>query len=207
VNAKQVSLSEVEEMKTPMTLLAGIVLILGGLALGASGAFHIIQPRVFQAATKILVAKPGSTSVYDPLFTKTEAERIQSPEVLTNVIADLDLNDRWGKKYNNGKRLSDSEVEQVLKVDARSVRNTEMIEINVYSGDPAEAAALANAVVRNYRVHAASLKTVTVTVIQSATPPTRASSPNRPIAIGLIISGIIMAIGGIFCLGSREGNG
>lgn len=187
-------------MKSPITLLAGVVLILGGLALGASGAFHLIQPRVFQAATKILVAKPSSTGGYDPLFLKTEAERIQSPAVLTNVIAELDLKDGWGKKYNGGQRLSDWDVEHLLKVECQTVRNTDLIEITVRSEDPAEAAALANAVARSYRVQAAQSKVASVSVIMSAAAPTRAISPNRPMAIMFIVSGIVMAIGGIFCV-------
>ena len=71
-----------QEMKSPITLLAGIVLVLGGIALGVSGVIQLMEPQNFQASTEILVAKPASTSGYDPLFVKTEADRIQSPQVL-----------------------------------------------------------------------------------------------------------------------------
>jgi len=199
VNANWVLLSEMQDMKSPITLLAGVVLLLGGIALGAFGALRWIHPSVFQADTKIIVSKPGVTGGYDPLFVKTEAERIQSPAVLTNFIADLDLNDVWGKKYNNGQRLTDSEVEQLLKIDVQPVRNSDVIEIAARAGNPAEAAALANGIARSYRVQAAQAKVASVNVIMSATAPTRAISPNRPLAIVVIVSGIIMAIGGIFC--------
>jgi capsular polysaccharide biosynthesis protein len=187
-------------MKSPITLLAGIILILGGLALGGAGAFYLVQPQIFEAETEILVSKPGSPRVFDALFVKTEAERIQSPAVLTNVIADLDLNDVWGKKYNRGQRMSDSDVERLLRVDCLPIRNSDAIEVKVRSEDPAEAAALANAIARNYRMHTAQLKLASVSVVMSATKPTRAISPNRPLTILCIVSGVFMAIGGIVCL-------
>jgi capsular polysaccharide biosynthesis protein len=146
------------------------------------------------------VTKPGSTGSYDPLFVKTEADRIQSPAVLTNFIADVDLKDVWGKKYNNGQRLRDSDVEQLLKVVAQPVRNSDVIEIKVRSEDPAEAAALANGIARSYRVRATQSKTASVSVIMSATAPTRAISPNRPLVIMFAVSGVFMVIGGMFCL-------
>ena len=186
-------------MKSPITLLAGVVLLLGGIALGLLGALQWIRPPIFQADTKIIVSEPGAASSYDPLFVKTEAERIQSPAVLTNFIADLNLNDVWGKKYNNGQSLSDSEVEQLLKIDVRTVRNSDVIEITARSGDPAEAVALANGIAHSYRAHAAQAKVASVNVVMSATAPTRAISPNRPLAVLVIASGVIMALGGIFC--------
>ena len=199
LNGKGFLLSQTQEMKSPITLLAGAVLLLGGIALGLFGALQWIRPPIFQADTKIVVSKPGAASGYDPLFVKTEAERIQSPTVLTNFIADLNLNDVWGKKYNNGQPLSDSEVEQLLKIDVRTARNSDVIEITARSGDPAEAAALANGIAHSYRAHAAQAKVASVNVLMSATAPTRAISPNRPLAIVVIASGVIMAFGGIFC--------
>jgi capsular polysaccharide biosynthesis protein len=189
-----------QEMKSPITLLAGVVLLLGGIALSFSGVLQWVRPAIFESETKIIVTRPGSTGGYDPLFVKTEAERIQSPAVLTNFIADLDLNDVWGKKYVNGQRLSDSQVEQLLKVVVQPVRNSDLIEIKVRSQDSIEAAALANGIVRSYRVRATQSKTASVSVVMSATAPTRAISPNRPTVIMIAASGIIMVIGGMFCL-------
>jgi capsular polysaccharide biosynthesis protein len=188
-------------MKSPITLLAGIVLILGGLALGGSGAFHLAnKPSLFEGVTEIRVVPPGGSGTVSPLFIKSETERIESPKVLTNVIADLNLNDLWGKKYNRGQRLSDVDALRLLRVNCRPIRNTDLIEIMVRSEDPAEAAALANAIVRNYRVHAGPSKVASITVIMPATAPTRAVSPNRPLLMLEIAAGVSMAIGGIVCL-------
>lgn len=186
-------------MKSPIMLLAGIVLILGGLALGISGALYLMPSHLFQSETQIRLLKPGSSGGYDALFLKAEEERIQSSEVLTNVIADLALNDVWGKKYNGGQRLSDSAVERMIQVDARPVRNSELIRIAVRSKDPAEAQLLANGITQSYRAYATRTKLASVSIIMPATPPTLAVNPNRPLGIVSIVAGVIMGIGGIFC--------
>jgi len=190
-------------MKSPITLLAGILLILGGLALGGSAAFQLAKPSLFEGATKIRVVPAGSSGTASALFIKTEAERIQSPEVLTNVIADLNLNDLWGKKYNQGQRVSDLDAQRLLRVNCRPIRNSDLIEIKVSSEDPTEPAALANAIVRNYRVH--YVKVASVTVVMPATAPTRAVSPNRPLLMVCIAAGVFMVIGGIVCLADSAG--
>jgi uncharacterized protein involved in exopolysaccharide biosynthesis len=203
VNENPFPVSETQDMKSAITLLAGVVLILGGLALGVSGTLHLVQPSLFEAVTIIRVTPTNGASGYNPLFIKHEIERIQSPAVLTNFIADLNLNDSWGKKYNGGRRMNDADVLRLLKVDCRPIRNTDLIEIRVRSEDPGEAVALANAVARNYRVHALQSKWASVMTISSAATPTRAVSPNRPLAMILIGSAVFMAIGGMFCV--KEG--
>src|SRR5690242_9718605 len=40
--------------------------------------------------------------VYDPYFIQNEFETIKSERVLSNVVARLNLNDEWGKKFNGG---------------------------------------------------------------------------------------------------------
>ncbi len=186
-------------MKSPITLLAGIVLILGGMALGGSGVIHLLQPPLFEAVTTVRIANPpGGSGGFDPRLIRTEVETIQSELVLTNVIHELKLNDVWGNKYNHGQRLSDAEAEKMLRLDCRPIRNSEMVEIKVRSEDPAEAPLLANEIVKSYRQVAA--KSVSVNIIMFATLPTRAFSPNRPLCIVLIAVGVIMALGGIFCL-------
>src|SRR5467141_2467519 len=47
---------------------------------------------------------------YDPFFIQTEFETILSERVLGKVIADLNLDEDWGKKYNNGQRLRTSDT-------------------------------------------------------------------------------------------------
>jgi polysaccharide biosynthesis transport protein len=89
---------------------------------------------------------------YDPYFIQTEFELIQSEKILTNVIADLNLNEVWGKKFGQGDRLKTTETMLLLKgrIDLRPVRNASLIEIRVYSEDNNEAARIANAIADAY---------------------------------------------------------
>src|SRR6267142_1126855 len=90
---------------------------------------------------------------YDPYFIQNEFETIKSERVLTNVVANLNLNDDWGKKYNGGPLLKTYESVARLRamMDLPPVRNTSFIDVKVYSEKPDEAAGLANAVARVYQ--------------------------------------------------------
>lgn len=90
---------------------------------------------------------------YDPYFIQNEFETIKSERVLTNVVASLNLNDEWGKKYNGGQPLKTHESIARLKamMDLQPERNTSFIDVKVYSEKPEEAAGLANEVARAYQ--------------------------------------------------------
>ena len=90
---------------------------------------------------------------YDPYFIQTEFETIKSEVVLSNVVAQLDLNKVWGDKYNNGDRLKTTKTLELLRrsMALNPVRNTMFISIGVYSDDPEEAATLANAIAESYQ--------------------------------------------------------
>src|SRR6266566_5276645 len=92
---------------------------------------------------------------YDPFFLLTEFEVIKSEIVLGKVIQDLDLNREWGKKYAGNEPLKTSETMALLKskMDLRQVRNTSLIDIQVFSEKPEEAAKIANALAEAYQAH------------------------------------------------------
>jgi hypothetical protein len=192
-------------MKSPLTLLAGILLIFGGLGLGVTGTLHLVQSSRLQAEVMIRIADPRGSMVgpNSPLI-QSEIATMRSPTVLTNVIAELNLNDLWGKKYNRGQRLSDFEVEKLFRIDFRLIRNTDVVPLKVSADDPNDALMLANAIIKNYRQYATLTKSALVTVI-SAPTIVRGVSPNRPLAIMSIVAGVCMAIGGIVCLGDSAG--
>jgi len=88
---------------------------------------------------------------------QTTFEIMKSQMVLSNVIASMNLNEAWGKKYYNGETLKTTETMEILKgrMGLAPVRNTKMITITVYSDDKKEAADLANNIAQayqNYRV-------------------------------------------------------
>jgi uncharacterized protein involved in exopolysaccharide biosynthesis len=90
---------------------------------------------------------------YDPYFIQTEFEVLQSGLVLDAVIAQLNLNVEWGRKYFNGETLKTTETLEILKgrLSLAPVRGTKLIAITVYSDDPREAARVANAIGEAYR--------------------------------------------------------
>src|SRR5215472_9657039 len=71
---------------------------------------------------------------YDPFFIQTEFETILSERVLGKVVGDLHLDTEWGKKYNNGMRMSETETITMLKncISLQPVRNTSFLEIRVF---------------------------------------------------------------------------
>src|SRR6266436_2403516 len=127
-----------------------------------------ILPESFSSTTRIKIERdvtdvPGMSDRpampgYDPYFIQTEFEVIQSELILGKVITELDLNKEWGKKYAGGETLKTTETMAVLKsrLDLRPVRNTELIEIRVFSERPEEAAKIANAIAEALAILAAS---------------------------------------------------
>jgi len=102
-------------------------------------------------------SQTASFGGYDPYFIQTTFEIMQSQIVLSNVIAALNLNTEWGKKYFNGETLKTSETMEILKqrMQLAPVKNTKLISITIYSDDKQEAADLANAIAKayqNYRI-------------------------------------------------------
>ena len=92
-------------------------------------------------------------SGYDAYFLLTEFQTIQSQPVLSLVSEKMNLKSEWGKKYNNGQPMTESDVEQMIKsrLDLHNVRNTKFIEIRAFSDSAEEAAKLANTVAECYR--------------------------------------------------------
>src|SRR6266478_7810086 len=122
-----------------------------------------ILPESYSSKARIKIERdqsdiPGMSTAqfgggYDPYFIQTEFEVIQSELILGKVIEDLELNKEWGKKYAGGDLLKTPETITLLKgrMDLRPVRNTELIEIIVFSENKEEASKIANAVADAYQ--------------------------------------------------------
>src|SRR5579864_5717261 len=98
------------------------------------------QITVEQERTDIspLEGGPAAGQGYDPYFLQTEFKVIQSHAVLSKVIDALDLNNVWGKKFNNGAPLKESDTEGLIlrNLDLQPIRNTKVIEIRAFSDVP-----------------------------------------------------------------------
>lgn len=135
----------------------GFTLLLAGLALCGIGLWLLLSPAQYRAAARIEINPDAANSngqvSYDPYFIQTEFEVMQSQAVLGRVIGALNLNAVWGKKYNSGGMLTTNESIAILKrhLQITPVRNTKLIEISFTSGDPDEAAKVANAIATAYQ--------------------------------------------------------
>src|SRR6266511_421133 len=137
-------------------------------------AVTFILPESYASTVRIAVEKDTSDIMplmgyptagqYDPYFIQTEFEKIRSKKVLYRVIEELDLNNKWKDRYNNGVPLKNTEAYAILNsvVDVRQTRNTTLIEIRVYSDakdKPAEEASLiAQKIAEVYRLTRVELR-------------------------------------------------
>jgi capsular exopolysaccharide synthesis family protein len=122
-----------------------------------------ILPESYSSTARIKVERDQSdinfsdpmrmANGYDPFFIQTEFETILSERVLGKVVGDLHLDTEWGKKYNNGMRMSETETISMLKncISLQPVRNTSFLEIRVFRENAEEAKTLANQVAQAYK--------------------------------------------------------
>jgi MFS family permease len=190
-------------------MLAG--LIVGVLVFSCVAVITAVMLDSFKATARVKLDRlvtAGSRPLpveprYDPYFLQTEFEVIQSQLVLNRVLETLDLNTRWGQRYARGEKLTAGKTLELLRqrLQLQPVRNTSLIDINVFDELPGEAAELANAVVDCYvefrqqqvRAYLEAAKTRSATdlvvageprlqqvqIIERAQPPIRPIRPNR----------------------------
>jgi capsular polysaccharide biosynthesis protein len=184
-----------------------IALLLGGSLLCVIGLKVLFSPPHFQAMARIVVrtnaaiASPQNNQAmaYDPNIVKTILGIISSPPVLSNVVETLNLNDRWGKKYAEGKKLTTFETIELLKrhISHVPIRNTMLIEIWAFSDDSDEAAKIANQVADSLEKYCLELSrqqepkstnVSTVQIVDFAVPPQTLSPPNSVRIVGAFLS-------------------
>ena len=155
----------VRPLTSPMTGFFTAFTIVFLLVLLVSVTITFILPESYASTARIKVesdAPPvAGQSTYDPYFIQTTFEIIQSQIVLDQVIAKLNLNVVWGKKYFNGETLKTTQAMDILKqrLQLAPIRNTKLVAITVYSDDRNEAAQIANAIAeacKEYRAKTAA---------------------------------------------------
>lgn len=143
-----------------------VILIVFLLVVGAAGVTCYFLPREY--LSKVLIeVKPddntinvfgataggGIKSQREQGLTQKEFQILMSKVVLYTVIDDLNLLETWSE---GGRRLTKEEAYyRLLKKmsTTKDLRLTDMIQIEVYSTDPQEAANIANAVAKVYQDH------------------------------------------------------
>jgi capsular exopolysaccharide synthesis family protein len=92
----------------------------------------------------------GGGGGFDPRFITTQFEIIQRKEILYPVIEGLGLEQKWKKLHGIGSK-EQAFFRLQRMIDVREIRNTELIQITVYSTDRQEAADIANRIAEEYR--------------------------------------------------------
>ncbi len=148
---------------SPPRFLFSLMFLVWFAVVLAATLVTLVLPESFCSTARIRVERDQTdvrglsdqppVPTYDPYFIQTEFEALQSELILGRVIDQLDLNTVWGKKYNDGQKLKTQESLTLLRgrLSLRPVRSTTLIDIQVYSESPVEAAKLANTIAESYR--------------------------------------------------------
>ncbi len=144
-------------MKATGTRWLRILLLVAGLAILATGmgVLLLTTPKWYIASARVKVESLTSVAAnphWEPYFLQNEFELIQSPALLTNVIAKLDLQTPAGRKLGFLKKLRPEDACAFLRssFSLRSVRSTTLVEICASHEDPDAAALMANAIAEAY---------------------------------------------------------
>jgi len=162
-----------------------VAAVLAGLLAGAAVAW--LTPRTYSASSRSFVTiggegDSGSSIVQESQFTlqrvKSYTELVSSPEVLRPVIDDLGL----GVSVNQLRS----------RVSAKSPLNTVLLDITATDGNARRAARISDAVSRQLATTIENLEKprngqspVVVTLIQTASVPTKPASPRPVLDLGL----------------------
>jgi capsular polysaccharide biosynthesis protein len=88
------------------------------------GKARISVEKVEGSANIDIKNTQNKTEDFDPYFIQTQLEMMQSQVVLGRVVENLNLNEKWGAKFHDGKRLATPESIALLKrhIEMRPIR-------------------------------------------------------------------------------------
>ncbi|HEY0791669.1 MAG TPA: polysaccharide biosynthesis tyrosine autokinase [Chthoniobacterales bacterium] len=138
----------------------GLVILAFVLVLITTAVVTLTTPKQYQSfatieiepdmtPVRIFENEPAASSLNDAKFSQTQFQIITRKGVLYPVIDQLDLTHRWGTA--NAPISKDGAYGRLMgMLSLQEVRNTNLIQINVLSADPQEAALVANTVAQVY---------------------------------------------------------
>src|SRR5690606_23381283 len=110
-----------------------------------------IEVKPDETGMKIFTQESGLRTMTPNRLAPTQFQILMSKEVLYPVIDSLDLTEKWAR---DGRPLPKEQAYFLLlrkMKESREIRNTDMIEVLVYSTKPQEAADIANTVAQSYQ--------------------------------------------------------
>jgi beta-lactamase regulating signal transducer with metallopeptidase domain len=130
----------------------GLAVAAIGCLLALLGGFLLMGPEAYSSRVRMKIEHNPTPGVFsDPWFVQTEFEVIQSEVILGKVIEDLNLDREWSRKYGRVLKAPESMALLRRQMEMRPVRNTSIIELQVYDPDAARAAEIANKIADTYR--------------------------------------------------------
>jgi succinoglycan biosynthesis transport protein ExoP len=138
-----------------------LILLAFLLVLITAAVVTYFQPREYQSSVfmevkstaenpRIFGGGDPNQPIHDPQLAPTVFQIIQRTGILYPVIEDMKLQDKWSR---DGIRPTREQAYQMLrnKLEVDEVRNTDLLQISVFSTDPQEAADIANKIVAVYQ--------------------------------------------------------
>lgn len=182
----------------PVGVFFAVFMVVFTLVFGISVVYTAMLPKSYRGIVIIEVRQKNNgerklTGLgYD--LAKNEAAIISSEILLRKVIADLSLNEKWGKKYFAGQTLKTWESLDIFKkrIIASPIPETTLVAIGIYDDDPKDAALLANAVATNYVTYVATNSPDLESQIVD-----NAHANNKPIHPKVVLNTIIGAVIGV----------
>ena len=174
-------------------IIAAMLVVLAGAALATA-----LSPKVYEAQTQLFVSTSGgndtSALLQGSSFTqqrvKSYADIITTPKVLDPVIAEL--------------RLGTTADKLAKHITATVPLDTVLIQVAVTDGSPRQAAAVADAVGKQFTLAIADLEAISartpspvkISIVSTPTVPTAPISPKptRNLALGLVL-GLLLGLG------------
>jgi len=110
-----------------------------------------IEVKPDETGMKIFTQETGLRTMTANRLAPTQFQILMSKEVLYPVVDSLNLTEKWAR---DGRPLPKEQAYYYLlrkMKESREIRNTDMIEVLVYSTNPQEAADIANSVAQSYQ--------------------------------------------------------
>jgi capsular exopolysaccharide synthesis family protein len=136
----------------------GLVVLVFLVVVIAAGVATYFAPRQYKSFSTIEVQPDmmpvrifdkQTATVNDPKFAQTQFQIITRQGILYPVIEKLNLESKW--RTNGQKPPREIVYKKLLgMISLQEVRNTNLIQINVFSTDPQEAAVVANTIAQVY---------------------------------------------------------
>jgi capsular polysaccharide biosynthesis protein len=163
-----------------------------------------LLPETYDAFARIKVEKKSRPDVNDPFWLQTWLQTqfaiIQSEPILTDVVQDLKLTERWSLRSGTEKGLTLENAVDLLRHSmlVQQSKNTSLIEIHAFSESPKEAAEIANSIAQTYAAYPQD-DAGEIEIVDRATPPSRPVRPNKllNIAIGTLGGIVLGALAGL----------